>query len=217
MTDFLYPFLDASEHDEEGLLADLSASALDKSGERARLVARTLADEETKMAAAADAMAARFAAGGRLLTFGNGGSATDAATLAQLFRTPPDPGAPPLPALCLVEDPAVLTALANDVGSDLVYSRQLMAQARPQDIAVGMSTSGGSRNLLIAFGEAKRRGLLTAGLAGYDGGEMAVSADVDHCLVVRSESVHRIQEAQAAVGLALWSSVQARLGAGRGT
>ncbi len=166
------------------------------------------------LATAADAMATAFAAGGRLFSFGNGGSATDAASLAALFARPPSGRA--LPARCLADDPAVLTALANDVGFDLVFSRQLIAYATAGDIAVGLSTSGSSRNLLAAFAEARRRGLVTVGLAGYDGGEMATSADVEHCLVVASDSVHRVQEVQASLAFVLWEAVQARLGRGRG-
>ncbi len=102
----------------------------------------------------------------------------------------------------------MLTALANDVGFELVFARQLIAHARPGDIAIGFSTSGGSVNVLRAFEEARRRGLLTIGLCGYDGGAMAASDDIDHCLVVRSDSVHRIQETQAALIFELWSIVQ---------
>src|SRR5580700_12188969 len=95
-----------------------------------------------------------------------------------------------LPAMALVDDGAVLTALSNDVGFELVFSRQIIAHARPGDIAVGFSTSGDSPNLLRAFEEAARRGLLTVGLCGYEGSGMAVSAAVRHCLVVHSDSVH---------------------------
>jgi D-sedoheptulose 7-phosphate isomerase len=112
-----------------------------------------------------------------------------------------------------VDDRAVLTALANDVGFDLVFSRQLIAYSRAGDIALGFSTSGDSRNVLQAFAEGHRRGLLTVGLCGYDGGAMAASDDVDHCFVVRSESVHRIQEAQDGLVSDLWSVVQEHLGA----
>ena len=83
-----------------------------------------------------------------------------------------------LAARCLADDTAVLTALANDVGFELVFSRQLIAHADPGDIALGISTSGNSRNLIAAFDEAARRGLLTIGLAGYGGGEMAASEHV---------------------------------------
>lgn len=197
MSDFLYPFLDAAERDDQALLTDLAASARAKQAESAALQ-RQIPD----VTAAAQAMAERFAAGGRLFAFGNGGSATDAENLVRLFH--------PLPALSLVSDVAVLTAIANDVGFDLVFVRQLIAHAHQGDIAVGLSTSGNSRNLLAAFAEARRRGLLTIGIAGYDGGDMARSPDVDHCLVVQSDSVHRIQEAQAALGRALREAVHAR-------
>jgi D-sedoheptulose 7-phosphate isomerase len=110
----------------------------------------------------------------------------------------------------LVDDSAVLTAISNDVGYDIVFSRQLIAHATAADIAVGLSTSGNSRNLLNAFGEAVDRGLLTIGIAGYSGGDMARSPHVHHCLLVDADSVHRIQETQAALGFALWRAVQAR-------
>jgi D-sedoheptulose 7-phosphate isomerase len=141
--------------------------------------------------------------------FGNGGSSTDAALLVTLFAAPPWGAA--LPARNLVADSAVLTALGNDVGFDLVFSRQLIAHAQPDDIAIGLSTSGNSRNVLNAFAESARRGLLTIGLAGYAGGDMAASGHVEHCFVIDADSVHRIQEAQAAVGFALWQEVQACL------
>ncbi len=118
--------------------------------------------------------------------------------------------------MSLVDDRAVLTALANDVGFELVFSRQLIAHAKEGDIAVGFSTSGGSVNVLNAFEEAARRRLLTVGLCGYEGGAMAESGAVAHCLVVRSDSVHRIQEAQDALVLELWSIVQACLDGGGG-
>nr|MDQ3294101.1 phosphoheptose isomerase [Actinomycetota bacterium] len=108
---------------------------------------------------------------------------------------------------------AVLTALANDVGFELVFSRQLISAAGPGDIALGLSTSGSSANLLRAFAEARRLGVLGVGLAGYDGGSMAAAGTVDHCLVVLSDSVHRIQETQSAVVFELWRRIQARLAA----
>jgi D-sedoheptulose 7-phosphate isomerase len=108
----------------------------------------------------------------------------------------------------------VLTALANDVGFELVFSRQLIAHAGPADLAVGFSTSGDSANVVRAFEEARRRDLLTVGFAGYRGGAMAVSDDVEHCFVVASDSVHRIQEAQDALVFALWFEIQRRLEGG---
>ena len=207
-TDFLYPFLgDEGRGAPSGaLLEDLAASAVAKGEASAQLRAAALNATAGTRAAAAAAMAGRFAAGGRLLTFGNGGSSTDAAGLATLFTRPPWGSA--LPARTLVEDPAVLTALGNDVGFDLVFARQVIDHGTPTDIALGISTSGTSRNVLVAFEQASSQGLLTIGLAGYDGGAMALSPHVDHCLVVAADSIHRIQEAQATLGFALWAAVQ---------
>jgi D-sedoheptulose 7-phosphate isomerase len=210
-TDFLYPFIEGDERDAEPLLRDLAESAQGKDAISRALQRATLDREAASIDAAAAAMAERFAAGGRMFTFGNGGSSTDAASLASLFARPGAGVA--LAARCLADDTAVITALANDVGFDLVFSRQLIAHAEPGDIALGISTSGNSRNLIVAFDEAARRGLLTVGLAGYDGGEMAASEHVQHCLVVRDDSVHRIQESQAALGFALWRAVQERVAA----
>ena len=209
MTDFLYPFIEREERDAGSLLEDLARSAAGKMALSIELREATLRALDADLDAAAAAMAERFSGGGRLFAFGNGGSATDADGVAALFGRPPWGRA--LPARSLVADHAVLTALANDVGYELVFSRQLISAAGPADIAVGLSTSGSSDNLLQAFAEAKRLGLLTVGLAGYDGGTMAAAATIEHCLVVRSDSVHRIQEVQSAVVFDLWSRVQGRL------
>ena len=212
-TAFLYPFIEGDERDAGSLLVDLGRSAVAKAETSAELRAETLARTADAVAAAADAMAEAFGGGGRLFTFGNGGSSTDAASLAALFARPPR--GPALPARCLVDDTAVLTALGNDVGFELVFARQLIAHAAPGDMAIGFSTSGSSTNVLTAFAQARARRLLTIGLAGYHGGEMGASPDVQHCLVVQSDSVHRIQETQAALGFALWEAVQQRLGRSR--
>ncbi len=211
-TGFLYPFIEAEEWDGNTLLFDLAHSADAKMEESAALRRESVATNETMLEQAGTAMAQRFDRGGRLFTFGNGGSAADADGTVQLFREPPYGRS--LPALSLVEERAVLTALANDVGFELVFSRQLIAHARPGDIALGFSTSGDSENVLRGLEEASRRELLTIGLCGYEGSTMAQSQAVAYCLVVRSESVHRIQEAQAAVMLALWTKVQHHLNKG---
>lgn len=204
-TDFLYPFIDAQERDPKALLADLAASARAKATESAALRRATLAGGADGLAAAGAEMARRFAAGGRLFTFGNGGSSTDAATLAALFARPPEGRA--LPSWSLTADQAILTALGNDVGFELVFARQLIARGDAGDIAVAMSTSGSSADLTAGLREAKRRGMYTIGFAGYDGGQFAASRDVDVCFVVRSQSVHRIQESQALLGYQLWATV----------
>jgi D-sedoheptulose 7-phosphate isomerase len=210
-TNFLYPFIDAEERDSKSLLDDLAASARSKAAESLALRRSTLEANDALVAAAAAEMAHRFAAGGRLFTFGNGGSSTDATTLAELFARPA--AGDPLPAWSLTTDQAILTALGNDVGFELVFARQLIARSRSGDIAIAMSTSGSSPDLMVALREARRRGLYTVGFAGYDGGSFATSPDVDVCFIVRSQSVHRIQEAQALLGYQLWDSVHSQ-GAG---
>jgi len=207
--DFLYPFIEGDERDAGSLLVDLGRSAEAKVAASAELRRLTLEGSTDAIGRAASAMADRFVDGGRLFVFGNGGSSTDAASLASLFVRPP--WGRPLPARNLVDDSAVLTALGNDVGFELVFSRQLIAHAGAHDVVIGLSTSGNSRNLLRCFEEASGRGLLTIGIAGYNGGDMARSPHVEHCLVVDADSVHRIQETQAALGFALWQAVQARM------
>jgi len=204
----LYPFLYAGSSDLAAVLAQVRASTVTKTEEILELRRRLRDTEGSRLAACAEAMAGRFAAGGRLLAFGNGGSATDAQQLATLFLNP-DGHFRPLPALSLASDSSVLTALGNDIGVEVLYARQIAAFGSRADIAVGLSTSGNSENLLRAFGEASRRGLLTIGLAGYSGGKMAELDSIDFLFVAPSASVHRIQEAQTTMYHVLWELCQA--------
>jgi D-sedoheptulose 7-phosphate isomerase len=208
-TGFLYPFIESDERDAATLVADLTSSALSKVEESYSLRFATLDHYDAMLDVAGRAMAQRFDSRARLFAFGNGGSATDADGTVDLFLHPPR--GRPLPAMSLVDDRAVLTALANDVGFDLVFSRQIIAHAQANDIAVGFSTSGNSANVLGALQEASSRGLLTIGFSGSGGGAMSVDDAIDHCFVVRSESIHRIQETQDALLLELWSIVQEHL------
>jgi D-sedoheptulose 7-phosphate isomerase len=204
-TNFLYPFIDAQEDDPKSLLADLAASAQAKAAESLALRRSTLEANTELIGRTASEMARRFSSGGRLFTFGNGGSCTDCTTLARLFAQPPVGS--PLPAWSLTADQAIMTALGNDVGFELVFARQLIARGKAGDIAIAMSTSGSSPNLMAALKEARHRGMYTIGFAGYEGGAFAKSPDVDACFVVRSQSVHRIQESQALLGYQLWLAV----------
>lgn len=208
-TNFLYPFIDAQEEDPKALLADLAASAREKAAESLALRQSTLDANAALLATVAREVAHRFTAGGRMFTFGNGGSSTDATTLATLFARPPM--GKPLPARTLTADSSVLTALSNDVGYELVFSRQLIAHAKTGDIAVALSTSGSSPNLITALREAHNRGLYTIGFSGYSGGAFAEDPSIDACFTVRSQSVHRIQESQANLGYHLWLLVHERL------
>jgi D-sedoheptulose 7-phosphate isomerase len=204
----LYPFLYADTSDLPAVLAEVRASTVAKTAEVTELRRVIARRDGARIARCAREMAARFAAGGRLFAFGNGGSATDAAQLATMFLSPGDlscgKAAPPLPAFGLASDASVVTALSNDIGVDVVFARQLGAFGRAGDIAVGLSTSGNSANLLRAFDEAGRRGMLTIGLAGYAGGQMAELASIDYLFVAPSASIHRIQEAQTTIYQVLW-------------
>ncbi len=193
-TSFLYPFLEEGERDPQTLMTELARSAHEKMLESRRLIDRSLIDNREVLERAAVAMAVRMRAGGSVLTFGNGGSACDAlAFVRQLDGV----GGIAAGARSLVADPAVLSALGNDLGAELMFSRQIEAFARSSDIAMAFSTSGQSANVLRALGIARRRGMLTIASAGYQGGSMTENADVDHCIVIGSDSVHRVQEAQA--------------------
>jgi D-sedoheptulose 7-phosphate isomerase len=199
----LYPFLYADTSDLTAVLEQVRASTVAKAAEVLELRRVIAGRDGARMAQCAREMAARFAAGGRLFAFGNGGSATDAQQIATLFLHPGG-GVQPLPAFGLANDTSVVTALCNDIGVEVVFSRQLGAFGRPRDIAVGLSTSGNSANLVRAFGEAGRRGMLTIGLAGYEGGKMAELDTIDYLFVAPSASIHRIQEAQTTIYQVLW-------------
>jgi len=207
----LYPFLYADTSDLSAVLAQVRASTVAKAGEILEL-RRVISERDgARLERCAQEVADRFGAGGRLFAFGNGGSATDAQQLATLFLNPGG-GIRPLPAFALANDTSVVTALCNDIGVEVVFARQLAAFGGRNDIAVGLSTSGNSGNLLRAFDEASRRGMLTIGLAGYDGGKMAELDSIDHLFVAPSASVHRIQEAQTTIYQVLWELTLAALG-----
>jgi D-sedoheptulose 7-phosphate isomerase len=208
----LYPFLYSGTTDLAAVLEQVRASTVEKTGEILELRRAIARRDGARIARCAREMAARFAAGGRLFAFGNGGSATDAQQIATLFLHPglhpvgqrSSEEARPLPAFGLANDTSVVTALCNDIGVEVVFARQLGAFARPGDIALGLSTSGNSANLIRAFDEASRRGMLTIGLAGYEGGKMAELDSIDYLFVAPSASIHRIQEAQTTIYQVLW-------------
>jgi D-sedoheptulose 7-phosphate isomerase len=206
----LYPFLYSGTTDVAAVLAEVRQSTVAKAAEILRLRHEVYANDGARLLKCAREMAARFAAGGRLLAFGNGGSATDAQQVATMFLNPGGT-ARALPALSLASDAAVLTALSNDIGVDVVFARQVAALGSKNDIALGLSTSGNSQNLLTAFDEAGRRGMLTIGIAGYTGGKMAELDSIDYLFVAPSSSVHRIQEAQTTMYNVLWELCESAL------
>ncbi len=195
---FLYPFLGQEKQESAGVVNEVASSIQMKVQEDAKLRAQVAAEQSEQIAEAALAIRERLARGGKLIIFGNGGSATDANDWALDCILPPS-GYKPVPAVSLSMEPANITALANDVGTDVIFSRQLIAQAKPEDVAIGISTSGGSRNIIMALEEGRKRSLLTVGLLGYDGGEILRRGLTDHALIVRSDYIPRIQEVQASI------------------
>ena len=195
---FLYPFLGSEEQQLEKVVEEVQGSMLQKMEEVNRMRAAVAETEVGAISEVALAIVERLEQGGKIIAFGNGGSATDANDLVADCVAPP-PGFRPIPAVSLAAEPANITAIANDIGSEAIFTRQLIAHARPEDVAVGISTSGGSPNILAALGEARKRGLLTVGIVGYDGGRVVSERLVDHAIVVRSDYIPRIQEMQASV------------------
>jgi D-sedoheptulose 7-phosphate isomerase len=194
---FLYPFLGESEDNLEAVVADVRRSILIKAAEIAALREQTLGDNAGELASAARELRRRLDAGGKLLALGNGGSATDAMDAVADFRIPPDARWRPRRALDLTEDPAILTAIANDIGTEAIFARQVIAYGNGGDALLALSTSGNSPNVIAALGEARGRGLHTIAMVGYDGGRVAAERLADHVVVTRSEHIPRIQEAQA--------------------
>jgi D-sedoheptulose 7-phosphate isomerase len=205
---FLYPFLSEAEHDLDAVLADVGDSVLAKAAKAGALRAQTLGDGRAAIQDAARSLRACFDGGGKLLALGNGGSATDAMDAVADLRRPP-PALPPRPAIDLAEDPSILTAVANDVGVEAMFARQVIAYGRPGDALLAFSTSGGSENVLAALGQARREGLVTIAFVGYDGGRIAAEGLADHVVVTHSEHIPRIQEAQASAWHVLRELVEA--------
>jgi D-sedoheptulose 7-phosphate isomerase len=195
---FLYPFLGSEEQELEGVVKDVQGSMLQKMEEVNGMRAAVAETEAGAISEISAAVARRLASGGKIIAFGNGGSATDANDLVADCVTPP-PGFGTVPAVSLAAEPANITAIANDVGVEAIFLRQLIAHAGPEDVAIGISTSGGSPNILAALAEARKRGLLTVGIVGYDGGRVVSERLADHAVVVRSDYIPRIQEVQASV------------------
>ncbi len=195
-SNFLYPFLSEGEQDLEAVVDDVRRSILLKSEEVGSLREQTLTENREALLAAAAALRARFDSGGKLLAFGNGGSATDAMDAVADFRSAPQ-GWPARRAIDLTEDASILTAIANDIGVEEIFQRQVIAYGRGGDVAMALSTSGNSVNIIEALVEARKRELATIAFVGYDGGRVAEEALADHLVITRSQHIPRIQEAQA--------------------
>lgn len=211
----LYPFLHGVQPDKDQLDRALLDAVQAKANDSVEAKRAFFAANARGVVAMAHALAGVWRRGGRLFTAGNGGSSCDAAHIAVEFNHPVTAGRPALAALNLTADVALLSALGNDIGFDQVFARALLAQARAGDALMVVSTSGNSANLLAALAAARRAGLVTLALSGHDGGAIARSADVDHCLVVASTSIHRVQETQVAIYHVLWDLVHTLLASDR--
>ena len=198
---FLYPFLAAEETDLRSVLADVEASTVRKGGD---VIALRRAIDTGAIDRCAAAVRGRLTAAGRLITFGNGGSSTDAQDAAA------DALAAGWPAIALNNDVATVTAVGNDVGFDNVFARQLIALGAAGDVALGISTSGSSLNVIVGLEQANRRGMLTCAITGYDGGRLAELPWLDHLFIARSDYIPRLQEAHATIYHLLIEAIGAR-------
>jgi D-sedoheptulose 7-phosphate isomerase len=195
---FLYPFLGQEKQETGDLLSQVAASIKMKVQDDTRLRTQVAREQAEAITGAAIAIQERLLRGGKLILFGNGGSATDANDWAIDCVLPPA-GYRPVPAVSLSLEPANISAIANDVGMEVVFLRQLIAQARPEDVAIGISTSGSSRNIIAALEEARKRKMLTLALVGCDGGEIKRRQVAEFPIVVPCDHIPRIQEVQASI------------------
>lgn len=195
---FLYPYLERSEQDTDGIVAEVTDSIAAKAEEDKHLRKAAAEQSAETLAEAAEDINDRLQAGGKIICLGNGGSATDANDFAIDCASPPSRLAP-VPAISLSMEPANVTAIANDVGVENVFLRQLIAHGNPEDVVVAFSTSGSSTNVVSALEEARKQGLLTVVFAGYDGGDIVRQELGDHAIIVRSDYIPRIQEIHASL------------------
>ena len=212
----LYPFLHGDHKDPARENAALLESVRQKAGHSVDVKRDFFERNAQGVVDAAHAIAGVYRRGARMFAMGNGGSSCDAAHFAVEFLHPITAGRPALAAINLTTDVAMMTAVGNDVSFEHIFVRQVIAHARAGDGLIGVSTSGNSANLLAAYARAKEMGLVTLGLAGGDGGRMAASPDLDHCLVVRTDSIHRVQEVHVTIYHVLWDLVHTLLADDRG-
>lgn len=214
--DALYPFLQGGQKDPQSEQAALLESVRQKARHSLDVKQAFFEHNAEALIEAARAIANIYADDGKMFSMGNGGSSCDAAHFAVEFQHPVTAGRPALPATNLCVDTAVMTAVGNDVGIAHIYLRQLEAHGRAGDGLIGFSTSGNSENLIRAYRKARDKGLTTFGLAGGDGGEMRSSGLVEHCLVVDTDSIHRVQEVHVACYHILWDLTHTLLADRRG-
>lgn len=212
----LYPFLHGGRKDPHSENAALLESVQHKAKHSLEVKQQFFQRNAQALVDTAHTIAAIYLRGGRLFSMGNGGSSCDAAHFAVEFQHPITAGRPALPAFNLSMDVAMTSAVGNDVGFQHIFVRQLEAHARAGDGLAGFSTSGNSANLIAAFRKARTLGLNCIGFAGGNGGEMLSCDLLDHCLVVETDSIHRIQEVHVACYHILWDLTHTLLADRRG-
>ncbi|HEY1416941.1 MAG TPA: SIS domain-containing protein [Myxococcaceae bacterium] len=188
----------------------MKEAILRKARESAEVKLRFIEEHAAQLEVCAREMARRFEAGGRLWTLGNGGSACDAEHVAVEFCHPIIEKRRALPATALGASNALLTAVGNDTDFSRVFTAPLELLARAGDMVLGISTSGASANVNRALKRGRELALLTIGFAGRDGGRMPETCDF--CFVVRSWSIHRIQESHTLLLHLLWDQIHVALG-----
>ncbi|HAC64026.1 MAG TPA: phosphoheptose isomerase [Cyanothece sp. UBA12306] len=211
----LYPFLHGKKQNPQAMNVALVESVQQKVVHHQQMIEDFFAHNSQQIVDAAGAIADVYRHNGRLYTMGNGGSSCDAAHIAVEFQHPITAGRPALTAIDLTSNIPMMTAVGNDVGFEHIFARQVIAQVRKEDALFGLSTSGNSNNLINAFVQAKEIGALTIGLTGTNGGKMT-KINLDHCLVVPTDSVHRVQEVHLIIYHILWDLVHTLLADDRG-
>jgi len=189
---------------------DLDAFFKAEFAEHLDVAKRTEAALSTAFAGLVAACAKSIRGGGKLMFFGNGGSAADAQHLATELTIRYGRDRAAIAALALTTDTSALTAAGNDLGFERIFARQIEALGRTGDVAIGISTSGKSPNILAALRQARAQGLVTAGLGGKGGGDLAGLAD--HLLIVPSDTTARIQEMHILLGQMLCGALEIELG-----
>lgn len=189
---------------------DLNKYFDDELAEHAAVAAATKAALREPFARLVGVCARSLRAGGKLLFFGNGGSAADAQHLATEFVVRYKQDRAPIPALALTTDTSALTAIGNDLGFDALFARQIAALGKAGDVAIGISTSGTSANVLKGLEQARAGGLVAAALGGRGGGKMRGLADP--LLIVPSDTTSRIQEMHIMLGQMLCGALERELG-----
>ncbi len=212
----LYPFLHGERKAGAAEQSALLHSVADKARHSLEVKQRFFEQQAEALIDAARALARCYRDGGKLLSMGNGGSSCDASHVAVEFQHPVTAGRPSLPAFNLGNDLAFVSAVSNDIGVRHVFARQIEAHGRAGDCLIGFSTSGNSENLMAGFAKARELGLTSIGFAGGNGGEMKQSGLLDHCLVVDTDSIHRVQETHVACYHILWDLVHTLLADDRG-